>query len=315
MNALILQLMAIQVVIPLVLVMLNTVLPAASLLALILRAGAILMVIAYSALAGLWLFPPCWTPYALAVAHLAGTTFAWSRIGRRKEAAPLWRRRAETGLAALAIAGLGVLLVPVFQGRTAPADAVDLAMPLGPGTYYVTSGGGTEAINAHLGTLEAERFRAYRGQSYAVDLIGIDGMGLRAAGIAPANPAAYVIYGTAVLAPCAGEVLAVRDDLPDMTVPEADRDNLAGNHVLLGCGGYVVLLAHLAPGTAGVASGQRVESGAVIGQVGNSGNTAEPHLHIHVQRGMPDGAPLAGEPKWFTIGGRFLVRNDIVRVP
>lgn len=314
MNALIPQLIVIQVAVPLVLAVLNAVLPSVSLLALMLRAGAVLLVIAYAALAGMWLFPPWWMPYAFALLHLAGTAFAWSRTSRRRGDAAPWRHRTEAGLAMLAIAGLGVLLVPVFQGRMKPADAVDLSMPLGPGTYYVTSGGSAQAINVHLGTLEAERFRAYRGQSYAVDLIGVDAMGLRARGIAPSDPSAYLIYGASVLAPCAGEALAVRDDLPDMAVPEADHDNLAGNHVLLGCGDYVVLLAHLAPGSVEVVPGQQVESGAAIGRVGNSGNTSEPHLHIHVQRGMPQDAPLSGEPVWFIVDGRFLVRNDIVRV-
>jgi murein DD-endopeptidase MepM/ murein hydrolase activator NlpD len=48
-----------------------------------------------------------------------------------------------------------------------------------------------------------------------------------------------------------------------------------------------------------------VKEGQRIGRVGNSGNTSEPHLHIHAER---DGA---GVPLRFD--GRFPVRNDLVR--
>jgi hypothetical protein len=38
--------------------------------------------------------------------------------------------------------------------------------------------------------------------------------------------------------------------------------------------------------------GQRVEEGQEIGQCGNSGNTSEPHIHIHHQRQDPPVVPL-----------------------
>ena len=62
-------------------------------------------------------------------------------------------------------------------------------------------------------------------------------------------------------------------------------------------------------------AGERVATGAPLGRLGNSGNSAAPHLHVHVQRGVPDGAPLGGEPLWFTVEGRFLRRNDVLEVP
>lgn len=315
MNTLIVQLAALQVGVPLVLIALNALLPAASDTALLLRAGAVLLVVVYVALAGMWLFPPWWTPYVLGVLHLIGAIFAWRRLRRGRAPAAAWRRWGEPGLAAAALVALAVLLAPVLQGRIMPAGAVDLAMPLGSGRYYVVSGGTTPAINIHLGTLTEERFRPWRGQSFAVDIIGIDALGLRADGIAPPDPAAYLVHGAEVRAPCAGEVLLAHDGLPDLPVPEADRDNLAGNHVLIACGTHVIVLAHLAPGSVAVAAGDRVETGNPVGRVGNSGNTAEPHLHLHVQRGAPEEAPLSGEPVWFTVAGRFLVRGDIVEVP
>ena len=58
----------------------------------------------------------------------------------------------------------------------------------------------------------------------------LDGLGLRAKGLQPADPRAYRIYGARVLAPCAGRVVLAVDGLPDMRVPEMDREHMAGNH-------------------------------------------------------------------------------------
>lgn len=87
----------------------------------------------------------------------------------------------------------------------------------------------------------------------------------------------------------------------------------AGNHVILDCGEFVVLLAHLRQGSVQVTVGQTVGKAQVIGQVGNSGNTSEPHLHIHAQRRGAAGTPLSGEPLWVLFETGFLVRNQIVR--
>lgn len=184
-----------------------------------------------------------------------------------------------------------------------------------PGRYLVTSGGSTAAINAHFATLERERAKPFRGQSFAVDIIAIDRLGLRAGGIAPVDPQAYRIYGRDILAPCPGRVAAAVDGVPDNPVPQMNRESMAGNYFLLACGDVLVALAHMIPGTVAVRAGDEVSTGQVLGQVGNSGNSAEPHLHIHVQMGTSEEASLSGQPLWFTIEGDFLVRNEVVYFP
>jgi hypothetical protein len=44
--------------------------------------------------------------------------------------------------------------------------------------------------------------------------------------------------------------------------------------------------------------------------VGNSGNSDEPHLHIHAQRPGVLWDPFKGDPLPMRFEGRFLVRND-----
>jgi murein DD-endopeptidase MepM/ murein hydrolase activator NlpD len=98
--------------------------------------------------------------------------------------------------------------------------------------------------------------------------------------------------------------------MPDMRVPVRDTRRLEGNYVFLNCSGLGVLLAHLRAGSIVVAPGSTVARGQVLGQVGNSGNSTEPHLHIHAQRLSEATDLLAGAPVYLTLGGRFPARND-----
>jgi hypothetical protein len=66
--------------------------------------------------------------------------------------------------------------------------------------------------------------------------------------------------------------------------------------------GTYLLIAHLKPGSVSVEPDQWVEEGQPIGQCGNSGNTSEPHIHIHHQRQDPAVYPLnyaEGLPLYF----------------
>jgi murein DD-endopeptidase MepM/ murein hydrolase activator NlpD len=70
-------------------------------------------------------------------------------------------------------------------------------------------------------------------------------------------------------------------------------ETVGGNHVIIDIGGgYYAFYAHLKPGSIRVREGQRVKRGDVIGLVGNSGNSTEPHLHFHISDGN---SPLGSE--------------------
>jgi hypothetical protein len=263
------------------------------------------------AIAGLWLVLPWWLP----LVYLA--LFVWLVVGRdtgRAAASPARSRghRVVTAAAgALAVALVGIIGLAVIARRP-PSPPAELAFPLRGGTYLVVNGGSQALVNAHLGTLEGERFAAYRGQSYGVDLVRVDRLGLRVHGLLPADPARYFIFGDPVMAPCGGQIVAAEDGADDMPPPQADRSHMAGNHVIVGCDGLWVVLGHLRRGSVAVQAGQTVAAGQVVGVVGNSGNTGEPHLHLHAQRPGSPAAPLSGDPVPVRLDGRYLVRNDRV---
>jgi hypothetical protein len=272
-----------------------------------------------AALLGIWLVPPWWAPWAFGAALLVA---AWLGLRRHHPFVSTLPESALAWVVAALFSAGGVAsafgIVSAWRSRTmSPLSAVNLALPLGPGRYLVVNGGSSLSTNAHLATFDARqlRFRDWRGQSDGVDLVQLDGLGLRARGVQPADPRAYFIYGRPVLAPCAGRVVLAEDGLPDMQVPEMDREHMAGNHVLLRCAQGDVMLGHLIPGSVRVRVGDSVKPGDRLGAVGNSGNSGEPHLHVHAQRRGPVGAPLGGDPLPILFDGRFPVRGDRIRSP
>lgn len=185
--------------------------------------------------------------------------------------------------------------------------ATELTWPLSAGDFMVMHGGGNEAVNHHY-LVPAQR--------YGLDIVQLNDFGVRARGLLPPDLNAYAIYGTPVLAPCEGEVLATRSDLPDQKPMEMDPDNLLGNYITLYCHDLTILLAHLRQDSLSVEAGDRVTAGQPIAEVGNTGNTSEPHLHIHAVEGrVTDHDELAFEGKGMpmTFGSRFLKRNDRVQ--
>jgi hypothetical protein len=186
------------------------------------------------------------------------------------------------------------------------AEPVRLSFPLEDGVWYVAHGGDSSQLNYHHGA---------RSQRYAIDLTRLGPLGTRAAGAYPSELASYYAFDTPVRSPCSGTVVTATEDLPDLAPGEADRENPAGNHVIVRCQeegqGVDVVLAHLRRDSVLVEPNQVVAAGDLVGRVGNSGNTSEPHLHIHAIR-TGSGDMRDGEPVPLTFADRFLIRNDLV---
>jgi murein DD-endopeptidase MepM/ murein hydrolase activator NlpD len=262
---------------------------------------------------GIWTFPPYWVPYGFVMLLIAATISGVARRSMR----PLWPQGAKGWISFAAFAAFGLYAVNetrvAFAASETPTGrVVNLASPLGPGKYLVANGGAAPSINAHAAFLDRSvvRRRPYWGTGQGVDLVAIDRWGLQTDGVMPSDPARYRIYGRTVIAPCGGDVIAVLDGLPDMEVPKTDAAHLAGNHVILRCGDVHILLGHFQKGSLRVTQGQKLRTGEKIALAGNSGNSSEPHLHIHAQLPGTTETPFSGKPIAIRINGRYLVRND-----
>ena len=115
------------------------------------------------------------------------------------------------------------------------------------------------------------------------------------------NNADYYAYGKKVLAAKDGTVVAVRGDMAENVPGETTNvQTPSGNVVIIDHGnnqfGYY---AHLKPFTVAVKPGAKVKAGDILGEVGNSGDSDEPHLHFHVMNhadpAMGDGIPAVFE--------------------
>jgi murein DD-endopeptidase MepM/ murein hydrolase activator NlpD len=142
-------------------------------------------------------------------------------------------------------------------------------------------------------------------EEFALDIAKLGGEGLTHNGDGTRFED-YYAYGADVLAAADGRVTSMANDQPENAAamqqpnesPEAyfarlqkeqgerlakGPDAITGNYVMIDHGkGEYSLYAHLQPGSVRVHIGDQVKAGRVIGKLGSSGNSTEPHLHFHV---------------------------------
>jgi murein DD-endopeptidase MepM/ murein hydrolase activator NlpD len=133
----------------------------------------------------------------------------------------------------------------------------------------------------------------------------------------------YYAYGADVLAAADGRVTSAANDQQEdpsamqrpnetqeayfarLQKEQAERlakglTAITGNYVMIDHGkNEYSLYAHLKPGSVRVHVGDQVKAGDVIGKLGSSGNSTEPHLHFHVCD-KPDPLMCAGIPVNFS---------------
>jgi murein DD-endopeptidase MepM/ murein hydrolase activator NlpD len=147
--------------------------------------------------------------------------------------------------------------------------------------------------SAHTRALIGVAGELFLAQRFAIDFLQAEGLSSFAGD--PTRNDSYFLYGANVRAVAPGRIIATRDGVAENTptepLPPADLETAPGNYVVQALdAGHFALYAHLQPGSLQVSPGQRIGRGQVLGLVGNSGNSTEPHLHFHV---MDRPSPLA----------------------
>ncbi len=194
---------------------------------------------------------------------------AWSALRR-----PFW-----TGWRGSGFLGLAAVILVSGTYRVYPSSydhspsQIGFRLPL-EGPITVAWGGSTREANYHVVAPD---------QRWAYDLLVThNGRSFRGAGTELEH---YHAFGLPVLAPADGRVQAAADGEPDQPVGAKWKGKLVvGNHVVLEVGPQQFLfVAHLQSGSVAVQAGDRVRAGQVLGRVGNSGKSSEPHVHVHLQ--------------------------------
>lgn len=234
-----------------------------------------------------------WGPPILAVA--AGVLLLaalWSAVWNRR----MWSPRRLAGYLGLIVL---VLTIARYQAYPSSHDGMPsraaFRLPLA-GPVTVAWGGASPRQNYHAGT-PAER--------WAYDLLVTRaGVSHRGDGESLAD---YYAFERPVGAPADGLVVSVRDGEPDVAPGRTRRGQGPGNHVVIEVApGEYLFVAHLRQGSVRVSTGERVTTGRLLGLVGNSGHTTEPHVHLHLQD-----SPVASEGEGipFAFSGYVLIAS------
>ncbi len=150
------------------------------------------------------------------------------------------------------------------------------------------AGNGASNTSAHRITHLVFHGHDYFAQRYAIDFVQIGKNGITHSGDRTNNKN-YYAYGKDVLSVAAGRVVEVKDNIPE-NIPQSDKlavtlseETIGGNHVIVDIGhGKYAFYGHMIPHSIHVKVGDAVTRGQVLGKLGNSGNSSEPHLHFHI---------------------------------
>jgi murein DD-endopeptidase len=178
--------------------------------------------------------------------------------------------------------------IPVRQ------DLVTISPPLRGDSWAALNGPAN--ASGHRRALIPTGGGAHISQRFAIDWVQLREDGQTFTGDRLDNKN-YRAYGNEALAVADGTVVAFKDGIPENVPPgravPITLETVGGNHVILDIGGgHFAFYAHLQPGKIRVKMGDRVKRGQVVGLVGNSGNSTEPHLHFHI---CDRNSPLASE--------------------
>lgn len=178
------------------------------------------------------------------------------------------------------VAGIGFVAYSAKQTprQTSFSNAVLARAPF-DGDWLISWGGEHPEDNHHIGSPPEDR---------AVDIRKIiEGGGDQTSKGDPKRNESYGCWAQPVCSPIDGVVEVAVDGVPDNIPGELNRPSAMGNYMMLKSpDGFAVVLAHFKQGSVAKKAGDQVRTGDFLALCGNSGNSTEPHLHMHVQSGI-----------------------------
>ncbi len=244
----------------------------------------------------------------------AGVIFVWVTFDRLQDAPAKLSHRFKIRLGEYPDA-----LDVQTRALTVTKNSLVIGAPLS-GDHWVAANGPSNA-SGHRRTLIPIDGHAVIAQRFAIDWVQVDKDSKTYRGD-PKDNKNYYAFGRDALAVADGVVAAVLDGIPN-NVPGVDSRaqpitlaNVGGNFIQLDVGGGLyAFYAHLQPGSLRVKVGDKVRRGQVLGLVGNTGNSTEPHLHFHVSN-SPEPLGAEGVPyamPSFEVQGSAELQGDEVK--
>ncbi|MGE7094511.1 M23 family metallopeptidase [Lysinibacillus sp. NPDC048646] len=139
--------------------------------------------------------------------------------------------------------------------------------------WFVFWGGTNKLVNYHY---------EYENQRYAYDFAIVNEN--RSYDGDPTLNESYFAFGKEYLAPADGVVVSMVNNVEDNEpVGTFNEEQPFGNYVILDHGNEEFsYLVHFKHQSIVVKQGDKIKQGNLLGLVGNSGNSSEPHIHFHV---------------------------------
>ncbi|PHK50615.1 M23 family metallopeptidase [Staphylococcus edaphicus] len=168
---------------------------------------------------------------------------------------------------------IGMSLLPISHKHNVKQSKYQYTIPIKT-SCLVYWGGDNELINFHY------RFKQQR---HALDLVKIkDGYTYKGNSNECAN---YYSYGLPIVAPANGVVEAIVDGIPDNTPGDINTVHPEGNYIIIKhARNEYSMIAHIKANSFKIEKGDTLLRGQHIANVGNSGNTPEPHIHFQVMK-------------------------------
>ena len=174
-------------------------------------------------------------------------------------------------------------------------SVISIGLPVRKGIWYMEGPNNydhrnfTTPTKSHYDSTQNAYKLGYCNQRFAIDFdkVGENGLLFKNKG---ARNSDYYCYQEDIIAVADGIVVGVKDSIPDMPHPPEIEEFIkpsdgTGNLVLLDIGnGIIANYAHCVPYSIRVHVGDTLKKGDFIAKIGNSGNSAGPHLHFHLSK-------------------------------
>jgi Peptidase family M23 len=174
------------------------------------------------------------------------------------------------------------------RARVPRRRPLTIAPPL-RGSGWWAGGGCCDANQRHRALLLANNGRLVATEMFDIDWLRVvDNRLFTGDGTQLSD---YPGYGQPIHAAAGGRVVKMIDGKPEapLSGPNPDlntADDFGGNQVVVKIAPRrYAFYAHFQPGSVRVERGERVRTGQVLGLLGNSGNSAAPHLHFGIHNG------------------------------
>jgi murein DD-endopeptidase MepM/ murein hydrolase activator NlpD len=248
---------------------------------------------------------PTASPHTKLAAGASAVIYLWLTLDSQQDVPEALRHKISMKVGAYP-EDLTIETTPLIVNRK---PALVIAPPLRGDNWL--AGNGPSNTSGHRRALIPVDGKSWISQRFAIDWVRLFPDGGTSHGDRADNKN-YRAYGEEALAVADGVVSETKDGIPQNVPGPTSRavpitmETIGGNHVILDLGdGIFAFYAHLQPGTLRVKVGDKVKQGQVLGLVGNSGNSTEPHLHFDIcdrssmlgSEGLPYALP------WFDVQG------------